>query len=177
MTREGTAMTEATDAQVDTTAIRERWEQATTPDWRVGFDEFVTIDEALAALRSMLAQSPRLRVWYVDRDDSTSHGGVVCITGNGPTSEANAVAIAHARQDIDAALARAEAAERVVDEVRSEYPDSVWDAWRTNFAAQPDEVTESTHVRRVIKAVLAYDATTRPATAGDAATHDGGHDD
>jgi hypothetical protein len=30
--------------------------------------------------------------------------------------------------------------------------------WRENFAKQPDEVTGSTHSRRIIRAVLAYDA-------------------
>ena len=54
----------------------------------------------------------------------------------------------------------------VIAVVRSEYPDSAWEVWAKNFAEQPDEVTESTHVRRLIKAVLAYDATRQEATDG-----------
>lgn len=54
--------------------------------------------------------------------------------------------------------ARLGSAEAVVGVIRSEYPDSAWDVWRVNFAKQPDDVTGCTFIRRLIRAVLAYDA-------------------
>lgn len=105
--------------------IKEREREATKGPW-----EFTTFSkpsgcpiETLADITKTISvsveRSPMIELWGVNiTTDESGQYKVVCYTGNGPTSEANAAFIAHARQDIPDLLGLVDRQERKIEQLR-----------------------------------------------------------
>lgn len=93
-------------------AIRERWAKATPGPWTVCYDDTQPSLDALAAeVGRAIKHNDGLKLWgvVVKTPGERTEYAYPAITGNGPTSEANARAIASAPSDIAALLASADA--------------------------------------------------------------------
>lgn len=117
-------------APIDTKAARARCDAATPGPWETGMTPDLTLDQQaehmarhlqhgeVCRIHMVWAPSHPLTVIGADRTHP-DHAVTPCTTGNGPTSEANADFIAHARTDLPAALDEVERLRKALAEVDS----------------------------------------------------------
>jgi hypothetical protein len=136
------------EAKTRLEAIRARWAKATPGPYRRLTWTFESMDQQTAEWSQALRNRPdgltSHVVWVVDTDL------FVASTGNGPTSEVNAEAIAAAPEDVAYMLRVAEAARAVISHL-----DSLPNDWRADefVTYGPEEANALALMRRLAAAL------------------------